>query len=519
MQKPGLFRMNGFMVFLLTCISLTTRAQQPGYLILLETENKQPFTVRLGDQFFVSSSSGNLTLSDLKDSSYRVEVLFPQKSTGQWIFPVPVHGRDQGFLLKGGDSAWVLYNWQTFETIVPVKELDSSRILDKGVKRQDGFSRLMAGVVNDSSVMYNTYTGAGFVKDSGLVKKEIQKPEIQNGIATDSSALANRLPAGRDSLHAVSSTQTASGTPAVTPVVPASGMTDKKAKRDSLQALKNRQDSLQLMTKIAKKDSLIAQRRTRDSLMAFRKVFVHDSLAAAKKLNDSLAASQKLAIQKPAPKESSKAADVALPVVQGPGTSSPVSPPVTRPVLPAVTPGIKKLREVSLKISRKLVFIDIGKDGLTDTITLFVFFETPVPATGINGSGSSVSAGNKPLRADSTGQKNPEGTDKLALKASESGCGQLASDADMEFLRSAILKANTEDEKISQANGAFEQKCFSTAQIRLLAGLFVSDKARYRLMQAARPHIADPQHFAELANMYTDRNFQRKFLVLAGKLQ
>ena len=70
-----------------------------------------------------------------------------------------IHQKDLGFQLKGDDSTWVLYNWQTQETIRPVNERDSSRILDQGVSRDDGFSRLMAAVVNDTSVMYNTYTG------------------------------------------------------------------------------------------------------------------------------------------------------------------------------------------------------------------------------------------------------------------------------------------------------------------------------------------------------------------------
>ena len=46
MQKPGLFGMNGFMVFLLTCLSFAAQAQQQGYLILMDAENKQPFVVR-----------------------------------------------------------------------------------------------------------------------------------------------------------------------------------------------------------------------------------------------------------------------------------------------------------------------------------------------------------------------------------------------------------------------------------------------------------------------------------------
>ena len=68
-------------------------------------------------------------------------------------------------------------------------------------------------------------------------------------------------------------------------------------------------------------------------------------------------------------------------------------------------------------------------------------------------------------------------------------------------LRSAILKANTEQEKIAVASGAFALKCFTVSQVRLLASLFVSDKAKYRLMDAAHLHIADREHFPELADM------------------
>ena len=96
-------------------------------------------------------------------------------------------------------------------------------------------------------------------------------------------------------------------------------------------------------------------------------------------------------------------------------------------------------------------------------------------------------------------------------------CGQVATEGDTEFLRSAILKANTEQDKIAAANGAFELKCFSVSQVRLLASLFVSDKAKYRLMDAAHLHVADPDHFPELVDMLTDKNFQRKFIAMAEK--
>ena len=105
MQKPGLFGMNGFMVFLLTCLSFAAQAQQQGYLILVDAENKQPFVVRVGDQSYFSSGHGHLVLSQLKDSTYKLGLRFPRKNMAEQVFTVAVHRKDLGFQLKGNDSS------------------------------------------------------------------------------------------------------------------------------------------------------------------------------------------------------------------------------------------------------------------------------------------------------------------------------------------------------------------------------------------------------------------------------
>jgi len=410
MQKPGLFGMNGFIIFLLTCLSVVARGQQPGYMILIDAENKQAFTVRIGDQLFSSSGHGHLVLSQLKDSSYLLNLRFPKNNRADQVFPVVVRKKDLGFQLKGADSSWVLYNWQTKETIRPVTERDSSRILDMGVKRENGFSKLMASVVNDSSVMYNTYKGNSFNRDSSK---------------TDSILTANRQP-------------------------PTANLNGHRPSKDSILTANRQPPTANLNGHRPSKDSLLTANH---------------------------------------------------------------QPPTANP---SSTPGVKKLREVSLKISRKIVFLDTGKDGLVDTITLFVYFESADTAIKKT-TAEPVLAVKKPTKTDSTNLSVVAGKNKTNLKPNESACGQLATDQDVAFLRSAILKANTDQDKISVASGAFALKCFSVSQIRLLAGLLVSDKSKYRLMDAAHLHVADYEHFRELVDMLTDKNFQRKFLAMAEK--
>jgi len=200
----------------------------------------------------------------------------------------------------------------------------------------------------------------------------------------------------------------------------------------------------------------------------------------------------------------------------GDSAISTVTPRSVKPSLVAKTaPGVRKLREVNLKISRKMVFVDMSKDGVGDTITLFVYFEKS--DTGMKNQAILVPPSNKKMTGtDTVAESRIQGKNE-GVKTTIPGCGELASQADLDGLRLEILKANSEEDKIAAATNAFSLKCFSVSQVRLLASLLVSDKARYRLMDAAQKHIADRNHFRELADMYTDKNFQKKFLAMADK--
>jgi hypothetical protein len=576
MEKPRLFGMNGLIVILLSCFCFGAYAQQAVGLILIDAEGKQPFTVRIGNQVYPSSVHGHIALSHLKDSSYRICLRFPKKALAEQVFPVNLRQKDLGFILKGEDSSWVLYNWQTKETIHPVYILDSSRILELGVKREDGFSRLMASVVNDTAVMYNSYTGSGIHgNDTSAIGHRVfpigqasstvnQQPSTNSETPVSSKAQLSKTP--EEKLPATNHPP-----PVITPgavVTPT-----KKPDKDSLVAVKRQQihtsDSLKAARKAFIKDSMLvvkATKASRDSLLAVHKAYLRDSLKQAKKYtNDSLLAvklkrDSLIAVNKkkaggqaintevlPASGKAS-AADVGgesrmLTAAKDSQALKDKSPTIVGRQLSAVPP--KKIREVSLKISRKMVFVDVNSEGKKDTITLFVYFENqekpvsvPGAATGSlaikNSSGPDSLQGKKSQPnarpVDSGGLRkmqvkaksdsaisNKSAKRSLPGKTGQPSCLDLASDEDVLFLRSAILKANSNQEKIAVASGGFALKCFTVIQIRQLAALFVADKARYQLMEASRGHIADPEHFPELADMYTDKNFQRKFLVMAEK--
>jgi hypothetical protein len=475
MQKPRLFGMNGVFALLLALTAGEVRGQQAGYLILVDAENKQPFTASIGENLMQSSDHGHLLIPQLQDSVYQLIIRFPRKSTPEQIFPVRIHKKDQGFQLQGSDGSWSLYNWQSRETIRPVKEQDSSRLLELGVKRGDGFSRLMAAVVNDSSVMYNTYAGTGFAKDSISSK----------GTRVDSSELVIK-----------SSQKHGAGTSNGFPTVKTQG---RPAKYSSI-------------AKIQKKSvSDISLTKGDSSGAKIQKGFAGDSATAK--------------IQKKTVPESMTVK------TQTKGSTDTMASkmPLARSV--AVS-HVKKIREVSLKVSRKIVFLDALPGGEKDTVTLFVYFEQPEFAMKKNVHEDPMITARRLLRND-TATKRPFVQDKIKPAASEKEiakmdssrvapkppllCDQTADDPDMEALRSAILIRNTEQEKISVASGAFALKCFSVIQLRKLAELFVSDRAKYKFLIAAYGHVSDADHFRDLSDLLTDKGYLKKFKAVVEK--
>lgn len=168
MSKIGLV-----LIFML--LSGKSHAQQD-YFILIQADNNQPFYVLGGDRSFSSTAQGRLILSQLKEGSYAMTIGFPGKLFPEQHYTIPVQGRDLEYQLKNlGDKGWGLFNPQTLELKMPdKKEEPAGGAGPEGIRKDDAFSRLMAGVVSDTAVMYNTYAMDQVLKDSpALVTRQV----------------------------------------------------------------------------------------------------------------------------------------------------------------------------------------------------------------------------------------------------------------------------------------------------------------------------------------------------------
>ncbi len=138
-----------FGVLLISCW-VQARSQQD-HFIFIQDVSRQPFYARLGGESHSSSAGGHLILASLSDSVYNLFVGFPGNRQPEQLFTVDIGGRDRGFELQRHTSGWQLFDLQALTVVKPAPLSERE---GRPVKKEDAYSRLMAGVVDDTTVLY-----------------------------------------------------------------------------------------------------------------------------------------------------------------------------------------------------------------------------------------------------------------------------------------------------------------------------------------------------------------------------
>ena len=155
-------------LFLLTAF-IQLNAQQ-NHFIYIQTENKQPFYVKLDKQVYSSTTSGYLIISRLHNGSYNFEIGFPKSEWPAQHITCILDNKDVGYLLKDfGDKGWGLFNLQSAEIIMAEKGSNSHTGTSES--RADDFSNMLSKVVNDPAIRQ-----AYPVKDEPKVIREAIQP-------------------------------------------------------------------------------------------------------------------------------------------------------------------------------------------------------------------------------------------------------------------------------------------------------------------------------------------------------
>jgi hypothetical protein len=138
-----------FLVFFIFLLSLGVQAQNPRF-IYIQTENKQPFYVKIDKKFLSSSATGYIIVAKLVEDSYGLTIGFPGNEWPEMHVTVNVKDINAGFLLKNQEEkGWGMVNLQTLQPQAIQKSQEANREVKTNA---DEFARVLAAVVNDPSI-------------------------------------------------------------------------------------------------------------------------------------------------------------------------------------------------------------------------------------------------------------------------------------------------------------------------------------------------------------------------------
>ncbi|MEJ8818132.1 DUF4476 domain-containing protein [Lacibacter sp. H407] len=95
-----------------------------------------------------------------------------------------------------------------------------------------------------------------------------------------------------------------------------------------------------------------------------------------------------------------------------------------------------------------------------------------------------------------------------------SNCKNFATEDDLIKLRRRMASQSKDEQMINEAKKAFQKNCFTSAQLKNLSVLFLSDEGRYRFFDAAMPFVTDFSNFKSLGETILDEYYKKRFLAL-----
>lgn len=437
--------------FLLSGFS--TYAQQEHFLYL-ETESRAPFYVRIGEQTFSSTRNGYLTIPRLKDSAYQLTIGLPGNRLPDLQFSLQMNG-DKGFELKPGqDARLALFDWRANNWNYPQnKGVTSEAQIDYSSMRTDAYSSLMAGIVDDSAVLYKTIV-----------------PVAETAPLAETTTTASLSDTLADAAEPATATVEAASpdSPSVTRILPPGSLTEDPGPglKDSLTTAEHVVEGTRAETpENSGSDTLSAETGTNSE--------------------------NKVVEIEPA---------VAL--------------PATATIQLLSDKRVKEGREMVFidqsAAAADTIHISIPVEEEREAAVLAA---PPVVNTD---SADAVSATSQQPDQDSQETAKPVITDSNAPASSGSGklvminsdCRRFATNAEIDKLRVAMLKEEGDGNRLKAAAKVFKTRCFTVQQVKALSELFSDNDGRFNFFEAVYPYVSDSGNFRYLEE-FLDSDFYR----------
>ena len=483
---------------------------QQEYFIYLQTDNHQPFYVRLNNKVYSSTESGYLIIPRLSDSTYQLVVGFPRNLFPEQTFSTPVNHKDAGYLVKDfGDKGWGLFNLLTMAVIPASNAPVEKKSPDVNVtKKTDAFSALLANAVNDTSILYTTklvqpapakpVAKAEPTHDTAVTAVVTTNTQPAN-TATDTASVAKATHAVTDSATLVQQPPVKPGNTPMSDTLPPGSPPRTNVIKDTL--------TTTMAPPVIKKDTApapagntstfkVAELLTDTSYIA---VFTDGTAENFDTVRISIP------LDKPGIQMAEAKASGRTPVYNMPGTgqqkdsielSQQNKAPEQKP-LPPAKDTVKAVTTDNIQAPEK------PKKEVTATID-----KTIKPAD----------TARLPVQQPDVRQPDSLHTDVAAKPViPNSNCKNIAWDSDIDKLRVKMLAVKNDDDKIAVAKKFFKQKCLTVKQVKALSELFVTDEGKYKWFDTSYPSVSDVADFHQLGDLIKDNYYQSRFKAMIRK--
>lgn len=165
-----------------TLLSGFAALAQQNHFIYLQSDNRQPFYVKLQTQVWSSTASGYLILSKLTEGKYDFKIGFPKNEWPEQTFTCTVGKKDLGYSIKNLSKGWGLLNMQTGEIIsLSGKSPEQKAKLKEPVG--DDFSNLLANIVDDPAIRQSA-------NEETIDNKTAEQPIAHNAVLKSNNLIS-----------------------------------------------------------------------------------------------------------------------------------------------------------------------------------------------------------------------------------------------------------------------------------------------------------------------------------------
>jgi hypothetical protein len=451
---------------LLFLLVVVTASAQKVYFVYIQTENEQPFYIKLNDKISSSTALGYIILPKLIDSSYSFSIGFPQNKWAEQNFTVKVNSRDHGFLLKNFDEkGWGLFDLQTLQVQFSITGKAS---LNKKPEVENStvsvFTEMLSRAASDPSLLEKSLKSDNEINQTGIVTNETkskESPKIDQEIPVSANSIEiTQVKDVKNEFPKVDIKETDLGNTIHTPEQPI----------------------------VIKEESIAEEKKKNET----------KPVDIVEKSVENITEKQNLSI-------SSSNETVALKVETTKSTQ------------------IKRWSESSTTEGFGIVFIDEYENGLNDTIRLLIPNQKSI--FGITNQESVEERKTIPINSEKEHKEDistigieniapPTNTNKQIPEENiglKNKCNQTATENDFYLLRKNMAAVLSDEDMIAEAKKYFKTKCFSSAQLKNLSTLFLNDEGKYKFFDVSYKYVSDLESFTALQSELKDEYFASLF--------